>query len=165
MDLESVTLQPAELHGFRRVWGLVEDVYSDSLQREIKAVFLDLVPQQASAINGVLIPVSEKQLERIKLREKNYDVIDVTDRIYLAGRVERLEGGSIVTFQGKPEFRLDQVRGEAKIMENYESLVAAGCADLGELFTRTFSATTELSLLDRVSGTYRFLDSAQLSSV
>ena len=63
------TFHPATLPGYKRRMNLR---YKDHL-------FLNIVPREDSAVDGLLIPVNENELETLKIREQGYDCVDVTE--------------------------------------------------------------------------------------
>ena len=92
-----VRAAPARLPGWRRRWSL----YRDNLREEktfaiepggevppfVLGLNLEPAPDSNPAVNGVLIEVSEAELERLDLREIRYDRLDVTELIGTDARI------------------------------------------------------------------------------
>lgn len=140
------------LQGYRRAWSVAMDnrpevtgskYYLDPETGEQPPVFvtyLDVVRTGDAAVNGVLVPVDERDLETLDRRERNYDRIEVTARI--TARV----AGTVWAYVGREEarHRFDRARDEdrAVINASYRSTVRAAFADRGEEALQTYVATT-----------------------
>lgn len=140
------------LQGYRRAWSVAMDnrpevtadkYYLDPETGEQPPVFvtyLDVVQTGDAAVNGVLVPVGERELETLDRRERNYDRVEVTARI--TARV----AGTVWAYVGKEEARrrFDRAREEnrAVINASYRSTVRAAFADRGEEALQTYVATT-----------------------
>jgi hypothetical protein len=110
------------LRGHRRDWGVAMDnraavsdpkhyVQADDGRRfDGHVAFLDVVPEDGSAVPALAIPVDEARLAALDAREVNYDRHDVRDRF--DGRVA---GGPVLpvwVFRGTPDGR-DRARRAA----------------------------------------------------
>jgi hypothetical protein len=132
-----------ELRGVRRGWGVAMDNRSDlpgykyyldehGGRPAVAVCFLDieLDGPRAGRVNGVCLPVGPAELAALDLRERNYDRIDVTDRVpdCARGRVWTYRG----SIGGRSRFE-DAVRaGTAVIHAGYLGSVHAGFRALGE---------------------------------
>ena len=79
------------LHGYRRVWGVAMNNWEGGetakhfLDRRtgerprVRVAYLDIQPSEASAVNGVAIPVDAERLSELDAREINYERIEVTE--------------------------------------------------------------------------------------
>ena len=135
----------ADLTGLRRAWGVAMDnrrdlpgykYYTDAAGRRpaVFVTYLDLVaaPDQAqAAVNGLCLPVDEVMLEALDRRERNYERVDVSDRLAVAG----LGGVRIWAYIGsaaaRERFAAGRDTGTAVIDAGYVRMVAAGFAALG----------------------------------
>lgn len=149
-------LIPALLPGFQRCWRAREDLLFEALGREATGVFLDLRSAPGSQLNGVLIKISAEELVRLKLREKNYDCLDVSQALQ-----PQLPTGQIFTFVCRPEHRAQPGEADAYIPQRYIDMVRSGCLAIGPEFLNQYDATTEPTTFPVVNGTYRFLDPIQ----
>ncbi|MCB9412620.1 MAG: gamma-glutamylcyclotransferase [Actinobacteria bacterium] len=118
---------PAILSGYRRGFTVAfpndgsqsDKAYFDLRGRRPSVVlFADIVPCRepesttrtkvpAAGVNGVLLPVRDADLARLRARERRYRIVEVTDLIrpwpdYRGG------AGRVVAFVGRPEFRGDR---------------------------------------------------------
>ena len=109
------------LPGVQRVWGVAMDNgvavpgykrYTDPVSGTPPAclvTFLDLVPAVAVApgVNGVLLEVDADALATLDARERNYERIEVTDRLRPAPQ------GRVFAYVGSAEGRARAARGRA----------------------------------------------------
>ena len=144
----------AVLPGHRRVWGVATDnvrhipgykLYldrSDGSQPEIYVAFVDIEPDPASSVRGLVRPLADGELEDLDARERNYDRIDVTDLIATDF------GGPVWTYRGSAEGRERLARGRAEgravVSRDYLEKVRAGFAALGPEHERAFAASSSL---------------------
>ena len=143
----------ARLPGYRRVWGVATDnlraipgykMYlsrSDGSRPAVYVAFIDIEPDPASVVNGVVRPVSATELEQLDLRERNYDRVDVS------GQIEGFEG-RVWTYSGSAEGRERLARGRAEgravVSRDYLEKVRAGFAALGDEHERAFAESSSL---------------------
>ena len=140
----------ADLLGFRRVWGVAMDnrrdlpgykYYTDARGRrpEVFVTFLDIrpAPEAGAAVTGLCVPADDAGLAALDRRERNYDRIDVSDRI----RVDGTDGVRVWTYvgsaAGRERLRRGMAAGRAVIDANYLDTVRAGLALLGDDQRRT----------------------------
>jgi dephospho-CoA kinase len=139
----------ADLTGLRRVWGVAMDnrrdlpgykYYTDGGggRPEVFVAYLDLVAEPAdgarAAVNGVCLPVDGAMLEVLDRRERNYERVDVTER--LAGcDAAKTAGARVWAYVGSPDarerFAAGREAGTAVIDAGYVRTVEAGFAALG----------------------------------
>ncbi len=149
-------LVPALLRDYLRCWSAREDLFFEALGREATGVFLDLHHAPGSQLNGVLIKITAEELVRLKLREKNYNCLDVSQLLYAPQ-----PAGEIFTFVCRPEHRVRPDQVDAYIPQRYIDMVRSGCLAVGADFLNLYDATTEASELPILNGAYRFLDPIQ----
>ncbi|OHD85872.1 MAG: hypothetical protein A3J39_09575, partial [Sulfuricurvum sp. RIFCSPHIGHO2_12_FULL_44_8] len=70
---ETYPLFDATLQGYTRGWNIVIDIFSDTLQRPLKALFLNVRKQPEGSADGMIFSVTLDELNRLKEREVNYD--------------------------------------------------------------------------------------------
>ncbi len=143
----------AELAGARRAWGVAMDnrhdlpgykYYTDSEGRRPRAfvAFLDLhfVDGAEATVNGLCLPVDDVSLAALDLRERNYERIDVSDRIDARGaRVWAYRG----TAAARQRFAAGLSTGTAVIDAGYLRAVQAGFAALGDVEERAARASLD----------------------
>jgi len=159
----------ARLPGYRRVWGVATDnlraipgykMYlsrADGSRPAVYVAFVDIEPDPACVVNGVVRPVTASELEVLDLRERNYDRVDVSGQIEeeLRCSPEQRSGCAppradhVWTYRGSAEGRERLVRGRAEgravVSRDYLEKVRAGFAALGSEHARAFA---ESSFLD-----------------
>ncbi|OHD84646.1 MAG: hypothetical protein A3I60_00745 [Sulfuricurvum sp. RIFCSPLOWO2_02_FULL_43_45] len=113
---ETYPLFDATLQGYTRGWNIVIDIFSDTLQRPLKALFLNVRKQPEGSADGMIFSVTLDELNRLKEREVNYDCIEVTPRVSSS----ILQSSDVVvTFVGQSEHLLDQCRETCYVMQRY----------------------------------------------
>jgi hypothetical protein len=132
----------ADLLGFRRAWGVAMDnrrdlpgykYYTDPRGRrpEVFVTFLDVraSSQPGAAVNGMCLPVDAARLVALDRRERNYERIDVSDRVPGADgvRVWTYVGSAA----GRERLRTGVAAGTAVIDANYLTGVRDGFMRLG----------------------------------
>jgi dephospho-CoA kinase len=138
----------ADLTGLRRTWGVAMDnrrdlpgykYYTDpgGGRPEVFVAYLDLVyapGDPEAAVNGVCLPVDGALLEVLDRRERNYERVDVSDRL-AAGATERKGGVRVWAYLGsaaaRERFAVGREAGTAVIDAGYVRTVEAGFAALG----------------------------------
>lgn len=141
----------ATLQGYMRGWDIVIDIFSDALQRPIKALFLNVRKHPEGIVDGMIFSVSFEELNRLKEREVNYDCIEVTPRI--SSSILQ-PSDVVVTFVGQSEHLLDQCSEPCYVMQRYLNVLEK----IKLLHPRQYqlmqeSASFEAEVLD---GTYTF---------
>lgn len=143
----------ADLVGFRRTWGVAMDnrrdlagykyyTSADGDRPEVFVAFLDIRPSLdgREVVNGLCLPVDGAELESLDRRERNYERIEVSDRVSAGGaRVWTYVGSSA----GQQRLRQGRAAGTAVIDANYLSHVRAAFAAIGEADYRTCAASLE----------------------
>lgn len=73
--LKQEDLIPVSINGFEKVWNSIENIQFDGV--DVNGVFLNLKRSPESSTNGVIIKITNEELELLKLREKNYTCITI----------------------------------------------------------------------------------------
>ena len=141
----------ATLKGYTRGWDIVIDIFSDTLQRPIKALFLNVRKESERSVAGMIFSVTFEELNRLKEREVNYDCIEVTPHISSS-----ILGSSdvVVTFVGQSEYLRDQCSEVCYVMQRYLNVLEK----IAPLYPHQYqymkeSASFEAEVLE---GTYSF---------
>ncbi len=129
----------ADLPGFQRSWGAAMDnrrdlpgykYYTDDRGRrpEVYVAYLDIRPRAQASVNGVCIPVNEDRLTELDARERNYERVDVSDRLGVGGaRVWTY----VASAAGRRRLSWGRELGRAVIDANYLGLVSGAFHRLG----------------------------------
>ncbi len=129
----------ADLAGFQRSWGAAMDnrrdlpgykYYTDDRGRrpEVYVAFLDIRARAQASVNGVCIPVDDRLLAELDARERNYERVDVSDRLGLDGvRVWTY----VASAAGRRRLTRGRELGRAVIDANYLGLVRGAFQLLG----------------------------------
>lgn len=137
------------LAGWRRRWSQVRDnrttekTFADALTGAVPAhcIGLNVEPEASGAgPNGVLIEVSDVELERLCAREIRYRRVDITDAV----RPDAASCGfeRVVSFAAKPKNFAPTPPAGAVILAPYLRAVEAGFSALGEDQLELFRETT-----------------------
>jgi hypothetical protein len=148
----------ATLHGHRRVWGVAMDnavsipgykVYAlpDGTRPPLAVAFLDLDADADTVVEGALLAVDGAGLAALDERERQYERVDVRDRI------DPPPGGSVWTYVGRAPGRARVAAGRAgtapvAIQRSYVELVEAAFAALGDEALARYRASTEAPPFD-----------------
>lgn len=141
------------LEGFRRTWNVAMDnrvtvpgykYYVDpetAARPEVFVTFLNLTEDSHCAVNGVVLPVDEQDLQSLDERERNYVRLDVTDRI--AERIDGTVWAYIASPAGQRRYEQGIKNGSAVVDEAYFQLVRDQFAALGARPLEEFAQTTD----------------------
>jgi gamma-glutamylcyclotransferase (GGCT)/AIG2-like uncharacterized protein YtfP len=142
----------AHLRGHRRTWTVAMDnsrdlpgykYYVDERTGARPAVFvtfLDLVPDEATTVNGVVFPADEAALATLDDRERNYERREITDAI--ATRTTGTVWAYFGSVAGRERYERGRSEGSAVVSRAYAALVRASFARLGRDELARFEAST-----------------------
>jgi cation transport regulator ChaC len=91
----------------------------------------------AGPVNGIVIELSEAELDRLDIREIRYDRVDVSDSVEGDGLPER-----IVTYTAKPFHFAPEPPDDSIILATYAAAVEQGFENLGPGELDHYRATT-----------------------
>jgi dephospho-CoA kinase len=147
------------LLGHRRAWNVAMDnrrtipgykFYVDAHTGErprVRVTFLNVYAAAGGRVNGVAFPVTAELLDGLDRRERNYDRVDVTERLDVD------LGGTVWTYRGSEAARGRFEAGDAVVSEDYFERIRGDFASAGGLdaFERsTDPLTVPLRRLKRV---------------
>jgi hypothetical protein len=152
-DRELLSRRLVHAAGLRRTWNVAMDNrqtlegYKYYLEADTGArpsvfvTFLNLVEDLGTTVNGVVLPVPRAAIESLDRRERNYDRVDVTDRI-----VEPV-GGSVWAYVGSiaagQRYEEGLRQGAAVVDSSYYESVRGHFRSLGNCCFRDFLASTD----------------------
>ncbi len=103
----------------------------------------------ANPVNGVLIPVSHRELERLKRRERRYDLVEVTACVALYDRKVRLsDDAQVFAFSGRQVFSHPSDVERGCIPQSYLNRIQDGVTFWDKRcrgFEKDFHASTTLT--------------------
>ncbi len=149
---------PARLEGWARGWTLGREQSASektfarpdgSLPRFCLGLNLDPAPD-APAPNGVLIELTEAELDRLDLREIRYRRVDVTDAVAAA---EGVELDRVITYVARPEHHHPAPPEDAVVISTYPATIEAAFERLGPGELDLFRATTAPIPVEVTDGT------------
>jgi Gamma-glutamyl cyclotransferase, AIG2-like len=152
-------LLPGRLPGWRRRWSLVRDnlksekVFARRPGGELPRwiVGLNIEPDPSGngelAPNGALIEVTGRELERLDLRERRYDRIQVTPQV---GSDHDFDG--VFAYTARPEHYSARPPEGAVVMAAYVRAVQLAFAQLEADGWETFIATTGPPPVEQIEG-------------
>ena len=155
--LDSKDVFLIEVNNFFRTWDIVIPVrISNGMQEKvINAVFLNIQKNPNKVINGVLLQVTDEELLKLDIREKQYFRINITADVQTKLSNEYM----VFTYIGKPEFNLDKY-SNPKILDGYLKIIEK-IQYWGKDFYNKFNLTTKPYNFEIEYGNYKFLDKDQ----
>jgi cation transport regulator ChaC len=103
----------------------------------------------AGPVNGVVIELTDAELDRLDIREIRYDRVDVTDLVKAEGSLPE----RIVTYKAKANHFAPEPPDDAFILATYARAVEEGFDALGPGQLDRYLATTGLYPVERVDAT------------
>jgi cation transport regulator ChaC len=149
-------LRPARLHDWKRRFSQRRDNLTCEKTFECAGGWrpewilgLNVEPGEddAGAVNGVVIELSEAELDRLDVREIRYDRVEVTDSVAGQGLPER-----IVTYTAKDFHFAAEPPADSVILATYAAAVELGFTELGNGELDHYLATTPYPV-DRMPAT------------
>jgi hypothetical protein len=148
-------LQTATLKDFKRCWNAVERIQFDGHEAPSNGIFLNLRAAFGSEVNGVLLALKKAELEQMKLRERNYDCIDVT------GQIIEQPAGNVYTFITPPERSATPNLHRAWVPVSYFNLIRNALKLYDAQFAEAFENSTDPLEFGVLEDEYRFVDARQ----
>lgn len=158
-------LIPVTLNGFKRSWSIGEEVRIGASERSTTAAFLDLIREPGSKTRAVMFQASSSEVQRLVVRERNYNKQDVSGDVRLTGGQSLHSNAVAWCFLGKEEHRLGTPAANVVILESYLARVSSGAARIDPALADEVSEAARMSDFGVASGTYRFTDPAQAALV
>ena len=144
-------MRPALLRGWRRRFSQARDNLTcektfecDGGRRPewILGLNLEEEEDEAGPVNGVVIELTEAELDRLDVREIRYDRVEVTDLIEGGAMFEGDLPNRIVTYTAKDFHFKPEPPPDAVILANYARAVESGFVALGDGELERYRATT-----------------------
>lgn len=149
--------QPVRLREWKRRWSQARDnltcektfELTDGRRPEwVLGLNVERGEDPAGPVNGIVIELTEAELDRLDIREIRYDRVEVTDQVEGKGLPDR-----IVTYTAKAHhFRPEPPEG-AVILSAYADAVELAFSSLGPGELERYRATTGAYPVERVAAT------------
>ena len=152
-----VELLPADLAGWRRRFSQARDnltcektfeLADGSRPEWILGLNVERGEDEAGAVNGAVIELSESELERLAIREIRYDAVDVTAQVGGPGLPAR-----VWTFTAKADHFAPEPPADAVILASYATAVEEAFRAVSEDGLERYLATTGPYPAERVDAT------------
>lgn len=149
---------PAKVRGYQRVFDVAfpndgsqaDKAYYSGEVRPPFVLFVNLSVRPSAVVNGILIPVSDSQLDRLRERERRYELTDCSGAIE---STTPAEAARVVTFTGMPAFTTAEDVGAGVVAQNYVDLIQAGARHWDERhpgFLNDFHESTQMPSADAI---------------
>lgn len=142
---------PTIVFGYSRIWNYKARVFSEKLNKNVDAVYLNLKESKKKYVNGIIFKISDAELDKLKLREKHYSLVDISDKTNLKDKY------NIYTFICYHEDHLAKKTSEAYVFKKYLEIVNKGCDEMGPEFKQIYVDTTENIPFKIMDGEYKFI--------
>lgn len=150
-DLISVKIK-----GYERVWNAIESIeFEDGI---VNGVFLNIQKNENSILYGVVIKITEEELEILKLREKNYSCITIKKESILTKNID----DNLIAFMTTKEDKLAKKDDKNSFIPlKYTQIVKNALENYDEEFKQNFKHIFENYPFALKAGDYTFTDPIQ----
>lgn len=150
-DLISVKIK-----GYERVWNAVESIeFEDGI---VNGVFLNIQKNENSILYGVVIKITEEELDVLKLREKNYSCITIKKESILTKNID----DDLIAFMTTKEDKLAKKDDKNSFIPlKYTQIVKNALENYDEEFKQNFKHIFENYPFALKAGDYTFTDPIQ----
>jgi cation transport regulator ChaC len=147
--------RPARLHGWRRRFSQARDNLTCEKTFEceggrrpewILGLNVEQGEDEAGPVNGVVLEMSEAELDRLDIREIRYDRVDVTDLVEGDGRLP----ARIITYRAKADHFAPDPPPDSVILATYANAIEQGFEALGAEELERYRRTTGPYPVERV---------------
>ncbi len=156
--LSQKDLLPVKIKGYERIWNAIESIQFEDEDEAINGVFLNIKKNENSTLYGVMIEISDEELEILKLREKNYSCITIKKEEVLNLDVK----DNLIAFMTTKEDKLAKTGDKNSfIPEKYTQIVKDALKNYDEDFNKDFEKIFENYPFVLKNGNYSFTDPIQ----
>jgi len=157
--LKKEDLIPIQIRGFERVWNAIESIkFGDE---SVNGIFLNIKRNPQSILYGVMIELSDEELEILKLREKNYSCIDISAEDVLNYDLK----SDLIAFMTINEEKIAKTNDKnCFIPSKYIDILKEGLENYDELFVNNFNKCLQTTPFPLKEGVYSFTDPLQNSA-
>ncbi|MGD9625266.1 MAG: hypothetical protein AB7D41_10355 [Arcobacter sp.] len=156
--LSQKDLLPVKIKGYERVWNAIESIQFEEENESINGVFLNIKKNENSTLYGVMIEISDEELEILKLREKNYSCITIKKEDVLSFEAK----DDLIAFMTTREDKLAKIGDKnCFIPFKYTQIVKEALNNYDEDFKKDFEKIFENYPFILKNGNYTFTDPIQ----
>ena len=149
-------LIPVKIKGYERVWNALESIQFGT--EVVNGVFLNIQKNENSILDGVVIEISEEELEILKLREKNYSCITIKS----SDVINKNFDSDLIAFMTTNEEKLAKIGDvNSYIPSRYIDVVKGALKNYDDDFIKGFEKSFENYPFALKDGSYIFTDPIQ----
>ena len=149
-------LKPVKIKGYERVWNAIESIAFE--EEKVNGIFLNIQKNKDSILNGVVIEISNEELEVLKLREKNYSCIVIKR----ADVLDETINSDLIAFMTTNKEKIAFIgQKDSFIPKKYVEVVKEALKNYDEDFKKGFEKTFENYPFPLKEGFYTFTDPNQ----
>lgn len=154
--LKQEDLIPVNIKGYKKVWNSIENISFE--QNAVNGVFLNLQKDENSNTNGVVVKITDEELELLKLREKNYSCISISANSVLNTNLDE----DIIAFMTTKEDKIAK-RGDENcfIPAKYIDILSSAFEFYDEEFVNEYKKCLQNFPFELKQGVYTFSDPIQ----
>lgn len=149
-------LIPVKIKGYERVWNAIESIQFE--EKKVNGVFLNIQKNENSILDGVVIEISQEELDILKLREKNYSCITIQSKDTLNKDFK----SDLIAFMTTNEKKLAKV-GDLNtfIPAKYVQIIKDALKNYDDDFVKGFEKSLKNYPFSLKEGSYIFTDPIQ----
>lgn len=149
-------LKPIKIKGYERVWNAIESIAFED--KNVNGVFLNIQKNKNSILDGIIIEISDEELEVLKLREKNYSCIVIKS----ADVLDETINSDLIAFMTINKEKIAFIgQKNSFIPSKYIEVVIEALKNYDENFIKGFGKTFENYPFPLKEGFYTFTDPIQ----
>lgn len=146
------------INGYEKIWNSIEHIYFDDIKEQVDGVFLNLNKNNNSKTNGIIIKITDEELEYLKIREKNYSCIEIQQKDLLNINLDE----KIFTFMTtNPDKIAKEKNKKTFIAQKYIDIMTSCIKNYSDEFQDDFLECLDNLPFEIKEGTYNFSDLAQ----
>jgi hypothetical protein len=164
-EVSIAELIPVTVVGWKRRWSIGEEVRLVESTSSTVAAFLDIEQEAGSTTRAAMVKVTRREMRRLSVREKNYEVRDLRADVRLTGD-RAVEPGAVVwCFVGRDRHRVDAETAGVVVLEAYLERVVDAATRIDPEMEAGLRAAASSSGFRLAAGSYEFVDQAQAALV
>ena len=153
--LKQEDLIPVNISGFNKVWNSIENINFDGV--DVNGVFLNLEKSPSNFTNGVIVKITDQELELLKLREKNYTCISIK-----ASQANIALDEDIIAFMTTNKEKIAKKADKnCFIPAKYIDILTSAFSSYSQEFIKEYSKCLKDYPFELKQGTYTFSDPVQ----